>query len=136
MVEYVCGFAFGGKNNDVVLIRKNKPTRQKGKLNGVGGHIEQGEEPHTAMVREFEEETGLHVPFWEHYLTLEGSDWRVYFFRAFEVDVYKVQTKTEEPVSVYLSGELPPDALPNIRWLVPLALDQEPAVPNLIRYSY
>lgn len=74
--EYVCGFLFTNDLSMVVLIRKNKPEWQYGKLNGVGGKIEQRtlqgepvefegkplmEDPATAMSREFREETGAVV---------------------------------------------------------------------------
>lgn len=60
----VVGFVFRGK--EVVLILKNRPDWQAGRLNGVGGRVEAGESPKEAMVREFKEETGLYIPlgFW------------------------------------------------------------------------
>lgn len=59
MKKYVLGFAFSKDKKEVILIEKQKPDWQKGKLNGVGGKIEKDEMPHLAMVREFEEETGV-----------------------------------------------------------------------------
>jgi 8-oxo-dGTP diphosphatase len=41
--QYVLGFLFDPSQKDVVLIKKLKPEWQKGKLNGVGGKIEEGE---------------------------------------------------------------------------------------------
>ena len=41
MINYVLGFATDGQQ--IVLIRKNKPDYMKGKLNGIGGKIEQSE---------------------------------------------------------------------------------------------
>lgn len=55
--EYVLGFMFDPTLRKVLLVWKDRPTWQKGRLNGIGGHIEAGETPHEAMVREFEEET-------------------------------------------------------------------------------
>ena len=40
VTEYVVGFAFDKKRENVALIQKNRPPWQKGKLNGIGGHIE------------------------------------------------------------------------------------------------
>ncbi len=44
-----------------VLLIKNAPGRGAwaGLLNGVGGHLERGESPHSGAVREIQEETGL-----------------------------------------------------------------------------
>lgn len=44
-----------------ILLLRLSPSRGAwaGKLNGVGGHVEQGEEPRASAVREVAEETGL-----------------------------------------------------------------------------
>jgi 8-oxo-dGTP diphosphatase len=47
-------------NSDVLLIKQNQNKKPGfGKWNGIGGHIERGEEPFTAAKREIGEETGL-----------------------------------------------------------------------------
>ena len=61
MQEYVVGFLFDEDarryhktgHGNVVLIEKNRPAWQAGRLNGVGGHIEIGETPDEAISREF-----------------------------------------------------------------------------------
>lgn len=58
-VEYVLGFMFNLAESKVLLVWKNRPAWQAGKLNGVGGKIEEGETPIQAMNREFAEETGF-----------------------------------------------------------------------------
>src|ERR1035437_2138595 len=81
MQEYVAGFLFDG--SIVWLIRKNKPDWQKGKLNGIGGKIEEGELPFDAMRREFKEEAKLDIDSWKHYCTItDEKTWKVYFFYA------------------------------------------------------
>ena len=48
------------KDNKILLIHKNKKESfGYSKLNGVGGHIEKGEEPYEAAKREIFEESGL-----------------------------------------------------------------------------
>ena len=134
MISYVVGFAFDDDEN-VALIRKEKPDWQKGYLNGPGGKIEEGESSHDAMVREFEEETGLLVPVWEPYVKLAGEDWSCAFFRAFSVDLSKVRTVTDEQIMVLNARYLPPSTLTNLTWLIPLALDLDPSFPNLVLYG-
>lgn len=137
MQRYVCGFMFSEHKDSVLLIRKKKPAWQAGKLNGVGGKIEPGESPGDAMVREFHEETGLVTshrvlskphsgdlsPTWEPFVILTGLDYRVYFYRA-RGFISEAQSMTQEPV---VPAPLPfshdVNVLPNLRWLVPLALD-------------
>ncbi len=131
MKEYVAGFLFDIAKTKVVLIEKRRPTWQAGKLNGVGGKIETGESPHDAMLREFSEETGLTVLSWSRVLLLRGRDWRVHFFRAFGVPD-ATETTTDERVGVFRTAQLPDNVLPNLRWLIPMCLDDDLVYPIVI----
>jgi len=54
--------AFISHKGKIVFIQKNdKHSLIKGQINGVGGHIEIGEDPYEAVIREIREETGLEV---------------------------------------------------------------------------
>jgi 8-oxo-dGTP diphosphatase len=76
------------------------------------------------MIREFEEETGLHIEDWEEVVTIfnKVNDYEVTFFRAFG-NVHAIQSKTEEEVWVYSARLLPNNVIPNLRWIIPLAID-------------
>lgn len=81
--EYVLGFVHCHdltRGDSVLLINKNKPANQQGKLNGVGGHIEPGEVPLQAMMRECAEETGLQLTGWRMYGLLHHQSYLVYLF--------------------------------------------------------
>jgi 8-oxo-dGTP diphosphatase len=130
--EYVCGFLFSPDRTRVLLIRKNRPAWQAGKLNGLGGKVEPGEAALDAMRREFREEAGAEVADWQHVLTLSGADdagsgrgWAGHFFRAFG-ELSGVRAMTDEPLEVHATRPLPPDTIPNLQWMVPLMLDDEP----------
>ena len=125
MQGYACGFMFSPDRSRVLLIRKRRPAWQAGKLNGVGGKIEPGETPAEAMRREFREEAGLDLPDWQHVLTLTGPDWCARFYRAFG-DVDAARAGTDEPLERHPARPLPPDVIPNLSWIVPLMLDDEP----------
>ncbi len=133
LTEYTLGFAFdlpedvayGDMNTQVGLIRKARPEWQAGYLNGIGGHIEEGEPAHQAMVREFKEETGLHVPRWSG-ATVMGNDYfSVKVFKAFNVPLNDMESLTDEEVGVYRVNDLPDDVIFNLRWLIPLSLDPQ-----------
>lgn len=124
--SYCLGFMFDSSFTRVALIRKNKPEWQKGKLNGIGGHIEE-ESPVDAMCREFMEETtytGLIA--WNEYAHLTGCDFDVFCFACIG-DLRKVQSKTDEAVEIVEVFSIHPlrnlDMIENLSWLVGLAVD-------------
>lgn len=53
--EYVVGFVFDEDFSHVLMIDRSKDPYQ-GLMNGIGGKVEPGEAPLTAMIREFNEE--------------------------------------------------------------------------------
>lgn len=131
MPNYVAGFLVS-EAGLIALVLKSKPEWQKGLWNGIGGKIEDGETPHQAMVREFEEETGLSTceSDWTHRVTLSFDGGKVYFFLARSpVSPVLPAFRREEPVSWHLLDALPKNVIPNLRWLVPLCLDTDLAVP-------
>lgn len=125
-MTYCLGFAFYRNIRRVVLIRKTKPDWQRGKLNGVGGKIEVGECSNVAMAREFEEETGCKTfpTDWKHFSTMkfEAANTTVYCFAMRLASHQEVKTTTEEAVVVSSADDLPEDIIPNLAWLVPMAL--------------
>lgn len=118
-----------------MLIRKNRPAWQAGKLNGVGGKIEPGESPADAIRREFREEAGLDVADWREALTLTAPDWHAHFFRTIG-DVDAARAMTDEGLEVHPVRPLPADVIPNLAWIVPLLLDADVAsgvyIPNVL----
>jgi 8-oxo-dGTP diphosphatase len=130
--RYVAGFLFDDKRELVALIRKARPAWQAGKLNGVGGHIEDGESPEAAMTREFQEETGSDGFAWRRAARLAGAGFEVFFFAAFApldrlIAVKNTATgdATGEAVELHIVWRLPiAEIIGNLRWLIPLCLDK------------
>lgn len=48
------------QNNHILLLNREKPSWM-GRWNGVGGKIENGETPRESVLREVQEETGIHL---------------------------------------------------------------------------
>lgn len=118
--RYCCGFLF--EKDKVALIRKSRPTWMAGKLNGIGGHIEQGESPADAMVREFREETGAEttVMSWWPFAVLSGENFVVHFFSSYGILGELKTTTDEEIVVVPVSEVTVHNAIPNLTWLIPM----------------
>ena len=127
--DMVAGFLFDREQNTVVLIRKTHPEWQAGLLNGIGGHIEAGESADAAMRREFREEAGLDVDSWEHYATLAGDWGVVWFYRAYvdHATLASLRPQTDEALVVTAVRSLPESVIPNLRWLIPLAMHADVA---------
>jgi 8-oxo-dGTP pyrophosphatase MutT (NUDIX family) len=138
---FVVGFLFNPQSTRVCLILKTKgPKCVVGKFNGIGGTIEPDEDGPRAMVREFKEETGVHLPehFWDHFATLRTSNEIgsvvVFFYRAFHISVETVRSVEEEFVGVHMvdSALRNPDLMGNLKWLIPLALDSQIDVAEVV----
>lgn len=136
--QYVVGFAFSFDYRDVCLIEKQKPAWQKGLLNGVGGKVEPEEHRFDAMVREFEEETGLKttVQDWHYFCVLEGEDFQVFCFHARLSTLELVITSTEEKIFVLPVHQVGQgiQTLKNVPWLIAMALSCDDILPPLIEY--
>lgn len=130
--EYVLGFAFDEGLNNVVLIRKAKPPFMRGRINGIGGKIDTEQEhrhPSLAMSREFNEETGVQflADEWKRFAEItcsEGQLIQVFTTRSQVIFDCGTNEDKGEIVSLYDPRQLPSAVMNNVRWLVPMALDQ------------
>lgn len=136
MKNYVVGFYFAHARSwgtiedqfDLVLIRKLKPDWQRGKLNGIGGKVEPGETALLAMEREWTEETGTNSPKWKPLINLQfpETDASIYFFVSFgkplPVRTVEIEEVSTHPVSFVMRM---PDLMPNLNWLIPMALHDD-----------
>jgi len=127
MTKYCLGFMFNEKETDVLLIEKAKPDWQKGKFNGIGGKIEDGESSLQAMRREFKEECGIEQSIWRYVATMYYMDvWKVDVFTCKSDDVFNFKTMEKEIVNLIPISELDRfDLLPNLNWLIPMCLDTQ-----------
>ena len=129
MTKYVLGFAFSEDLSKVLLIRKDHPEWQKGKLNGVGGKINSKEFEHhiEAMVREFKEEVGIDSSKydWHHLVDMSGPGWECRVYWSYTLDIEQArQLEAEEPVIKYVCDLMEEVCIENVPWLVHLALDR------------
>ena len=127
--RYVLGFAFSQDLKQVLLIRKCRPLWQEGKLNGLGGKIESRESAVSAMVREFNEESGtLTRPHeWQLRLRMRNQYVDISVFatslapaRLAKAAAFRGTAERPRLVSVQ---SLPHDCIDNLHWLIPFACD-------------
>ncbi len=127
---YVVGFAFkmdSVRNPRVILIEKQRPEWQRGLYNGPGGKLKAFEKSDAAMRREFNEETGLSVKDWVKFAQLKGPDFFVTFYSTNltpeKFDAAKTTTD-EQLVDVRVTDIWHLPVVPNLRVMIPLALDE------------
>jgi len=136
-IDYVLGFAFNSDISQILLIRKNRPDWQKGKYNGVGGKIldsEKGKTSNVAMVREFEEETGLRTRLsqWTICANLWGNghndmidtDWYmdVFAIKLSDGEFAQAISMTDELIMRFNVADLPMfHCISNLACLIPIA---------------
>lgn len=107
MIQYVVGLIFDESFENILLIRKNRPDWQKGRLNGVGGKVEEQETSYEAMVRECEEECGLLLYNWLLVENFSDSDsYEVHFFITQTPSLQKAYSKTDELIEIHNIKEL------------------------------
>lgn len=142
--HYVVGLAFTKTGNQMAAILKDRPEFQKDKWNGVGGKIETNDHKHAdedmgdivvnAMVREFEEETGVksYPPEWRYFAKITiledmlGGRAVIHCLARFDNDVFECKTMETETVEVHpvqdLIRKLP--TAPNLPMLISIATNQ------------
>jgi len=136
MIEYSCGFTLN-QGRVALIVKKRGPEGVINKINGIGGHLEEGESPVQCQRREFHEETGVDISEgrWEHTLSLsgpQGGGWVVYFFRAYLDDDEFEHLHTVEDEEVL---KIPLEQVPfhllvsNLRWIIPLYFSQDVEFP-------
>jgi len=133
-MKYVVGLCFDESMTSVVLIhKKTGPECVIGKLNGLGGKVEESEDSLHAMVREFSEECGIltKTSDWFNFLTIIHNEEPIDFFCTKTQKVWQAITTESETIEIISV----PDALsrdnlmPNLRWIISFLCD-----PSVVHY--
>jgi 8-oxo-dGTP diphosphatase len=124
MKKWVLGFCFDSTCKYVLLILKTKPDYLKGKLNGIGGKIEENDlTPYQAMVRETKEEAGIDVANWGQFAEFIVKRGTVYCFAAVNSEIWNAKSMENEQVRIERIDILCASPLPNLKWLLPMAVN-------------
>lgn len=115
-----------GDEETVLVIQKDRPDWQKGKLNLPGGKIEDGETPEEAAIRELKEESGLDAARMELKGKMMDRDLAVYCMEAHGVTGDWLSLKGREGETEKVFWMRLKDAyadnrlMPNLRVIIPL----------------
>lgn len=109
-MEYVLTFIFTPDFKKVWLIEKQIPLRQNGCLNGIGGKIEENEDPKDAALRELYEEAGVELSSYLNYVGIikglnnDNTNFKVHIFCETTSKVLK--TMEEEQIFLIPINEI------------------------------
>ena len=127
MKHYVLGFVFNRNRDKVLLIRKERPSWQAGKWNGIGGKVENKDiNPLEAMQRESIEKTAMEYN-WEHCITFVCSGGTVFVYRAFDdcscgYRSIRYKQMEDEKLDMWWIDSLPDKMMDNLKWLISICL--------------
>lgn len=131
--NYVLALLFTADRRQVVLMRRTRPAWQAGRVNALGGKIVEGELARDAARREVREECGVDVADWMEVLVWEDAEYRMHVLRAVSKHARGARTMEDQEVFLADVDALPANVIDNLRWLVPLALDADIALPIQVR---
>ena len=127
MPQFALGFVFTPDGKQVVLVRKNRPANQAGKLNGVGGPLSPGETARAGVCREFVDATGVAIPSdqWRPVARLWGKGYEIAGFCAFSEAAARCKSRTDEQVMLVpvRYDLLQADGTMGLSWVIAAALD-------------
>jgi len=130
---YVLALLFTADRQEIVLVDKTRPAWQAGRVNALGGKLRDGESVEDAARREVREEAGVDVASWERVLVWRDAQYTMHVVRAFDDAARRARTAEDQHVFRAPVHALPLNVIDNLRWLVPLALDREVALPIDVR---
>jgi len=131
--SYVLALLFTADRREIVLMEKTRPAWQQGRVNALGGKLRAGESAEDAARREVREEAGVDVAVWDPVLVWHDAQYTMHVVRAFDDAALRAHTAEDQRVFRAPVDELPANLIDNLRWLVPLALDREVALPIDVR---
>lgn len=139
--RFVLGFAFWtdhgvSRRSDVVLIKKKRPHDQAGKVNGIGGKVNDGETLIDAMCREFQQECGIPTePIrWTYFAELVSETVEVACYLTDLKPTEHPQSPTDEQVEFFRVAKV--HHLPLVdhaEWLIHLARESKALSPVKVK---
>ena len=124
MSKFTVGFVFDSSLEHVLLVHKQRPEWQAGKVNGIGGKIEPGETALECIARECEEESTLKIPpsDWLHFGTIHQPQGNVEVLAAAYGGGHSDASQNDhEAVEWFPINHLPDNVMQNLHFLIPAA---------------
>ena len=111
----------------MLLIHKTRPAWQVGKVNGLGGKIEPGEDMYDCITREIREESALETKKdqWVFIGNISSDTVSLDVLGyVYEGSLEDAQTVEDEVVAWFPVASLPSNIISNLSWLIPMTIDK------------
>lgn len=133
--SFTVGFIFDRALGHVLLVHKQRPAWQHGKLNGVGGKYEGTETAAECIARETKEETSLTIlpTDWLYVGTIHQGEGTAGVLATCYTDALTDAVAADhENIEWFPVVALPHNVIPNLRWLIPLCKEklETASIPN------
>lgn len=126
MTNYIVGFLYSEDWKNVLLIRKNRPSWQKGWWNGLGGKVEDSELFESAIIREIFEESGITV--FRNELNYGPNVWcpncTIIYFYSNTDKIYEFKQTTDEELKIFSMNDLPSNFVSPSSWICRMLGDE------------
>ena len=122
MQQFSLGFVFDSSLKQVLLMHKERPASQAGKVNGLGGKVEAGEDSRACVVREIKEEADLSTVSenWVYAGAMRSDEWTIDVYGlAYTGEMSDAASMEEQRVEWFPVDSLPANSMSNLAWLVP-----------------
>ena len=108
MKKFVVGIVFDLNLQNILLIKKNRPSRMAGLFNGIGGKVEEDETFDEAMEREATEEAGLSGLLWKRgpKISVDGLYMVRFYYAVMPGPLVYCQKTDEELFTIPLNKRL------------------------------
>lgn len=127
MQKYTLGFIFNKNLDHVLLMHKNRPDWQAGKVNGLGGKLFDGEDSIDCIAREIKEESNLDIQK-ERFVyigNLSSDTFHMDVFGAvYDGSLADAQSMETEEVEWFQIESLPKNGIDKLSWLIHITLDK------------
>lgn len=129
MQEYVLILGKKSMFDSFIVLQKHRPAWQKGRINLIGGHVEEGETPQEAAEREFHEETGFFGHDYKKLGEITGKSFVVHCFKCVidvcgPAPILPREGETEQPYwTSFYSIKDDPRLMPNLQVMIPLMMN-------------
>jgi len=130
-IIYASTLLFNQTHEMVALVKKKEPAHFAYKYNSIIGRVQDGESTYDAACRVFKGETTVAFTDWQETVVLTCPHIRIHFYRGFcQKSIWELTQQRDEEIHRVPARRINEhDLVGNLRWIIPLCLDEHIRLP-------